>query len=226
MSKTLQLTADDGHTFSAYEADAKPDGVSGVIILQEIFGVNHHIRAVTDKYAREGFYAIAPALFDRAQKGVELDYSPASMQTGVGLLSQIEPGAILKDIAASIAHARSKVASGKVAVVGYCLGGSFAWLSATRLTPDAAVGYYGSKVLEFIAETPVCPVMLHFGSRDKHIPAADVEKIKQARPELPVYLYDADHGFNCDERASYSEPAASLAFSRTLTFLKESLHLI
>ena len=107
--------------------------------------------------------------------------------------------------------------------MGYCLGGSYAWLSATRLKPDAAVGYYGSKVVQFIAETPVCPVILHFGNQDRGIPLSDVEKIKQARPELPVYIYDAGHGFNCDDRPSYSEPAAALAFSRTRAFLKEVL---
>ena len=223
MSQTIRLTASDGHTFSAYEAGAQQSSGAALVILQEIFGVNHHIRSVADTYAGKGFYTIAPALFDRVEADVDLDYSPASLQTGIGLVSRIEQAAILKDIQASIAYAQRQVDSGKVGVVGYCLGGSYAWLSATRLTPDAAIGYYGSKVLEFIAETPVCPVMLHFGNLDKHIPVSDVEKIKQARPELPVHLYDADHGFNCDERASYSEPAASLAFSRSLKFLQETL---
>ena len=190
----------------------------------EIFGVNHHIRSVADTYARQGFYTLAPALFDRAEPGVEFDYSPASVQTARGFLARIEEGAILKDIEASINHARRQVASRKVGVVGYCMGGSYAWLSATRLKPDAAVGYYGSKVLECVAEAPVCPVMLHFGSQDQHIPVSEVEKIQQARPELPVFLYDAGHGFNCDERASYSGAAASLAFSRSLGFLKAALH--
>jgi carboxymethylenebutenolidase len=224
MSKTIQLTADDGHTFRAYESGAEQNPVAGLIILQEIFGVNHHIRSVAETYAREGFYTLAPALFDRAGPGVEFDYSPASIQAARGFLSRIEEGAILKDIKASIDHARRQVASRKVGVVGYCMGGSSAWLSATRLNPDAAVCYYGSKVLECIAETPVCPVMLHFGSLDQHIPVSAVEKIRQARPELPVFLYDAGHGFNCDERGSYSEAAASLAFSRSLSFLKETLH--
>jgi len=181
MSRTIRLTADDGHTLSAYEAGTPQSGAA-LVILQEIFGVNHHIRSVADTYAREGFYTLAPALFDRVQQGVDLDYSPASIQTALGLLSRSEQNAVLKDIDASIVHARRQVGSGKVGVVGYCLGGSYAWLSATRLKPDAAIGYYGSKVLEFIAETPVCPVMLHFGNQDQHIPVSDVEKIKQARP--------------------------------------------
>jgi carboxymethylenebutenolidase len=224
MSKTIQLTADDGHTFSAYESGTGQNSAAALIILQEIFGVNHHIRSVADTYAAHGFYTLAPALFDRAEPGVELDYSPASSQTARGFLTRIDPSAMLKDIAASIDHARRQVPSGKVGVIGYCMGGSYAWLSATRLHPDAAVGYYGSKVIECIAETPVCPVMLHFGRQDQHIPVSAVEKIQQARPELPVFLYDAGHGFNCNERSSYSQPAASLAFSRSLAFLKETLH--
>ncbi len=219
----IQLTAADGHNFSAYEA-GDPRAKAGLVVLQEIFGVNRHIRFVADTYAREGFYAIAPSLFDRVQPGVELDYSPESIQAARGIFERIKPEEILKDIEASIDHARRSVGSGKVGVIGYCLGGSYAWLSATRLKPDAAVGYYGGKVLESAGETPSCPVMLHFGSRDKHIPVAEVEKFKEASPEIPVYIYDADHGFNCNDRASYNEEAAKLAFSRSLTFLKEMLH--
>ena len=222
MSQTIQLTAKDGHVLDAYES-GEPTNGAALIILQEIFGVNRHIRSVADTYAREGFYTLAPALFDRVQKNVDLDYTPPSMEIARSLAPRIEQDVILKDIEASIAQARSRVASGKVGIVGYCLGGSYAWLSATRLKPDAAVGYYGSKVAQFIAETPICPVILHFGNQDRAIPLSDVEKIKPARPELPVYIYDAGHGFNCDERPSYSEAAASLAFSRTLTFLKETL---
>jgi len=223
MSKTIQLTADDGHVFNAYESGTGQDARAGLIILQEIFGVNHHIRSIADTFADEGFYTLAPALFDRAQAGVELDYSPGSAQIGRGYLSRIEPEAILKDIEASIQHARREAGFGKVGVVGYCLGGSYAWLSATRLKPDATVSYYGSKMLETSGENPVCPVMFHFGSQDGHIPIAGVEKFKQARPELPVFIYDAGHGFNCEERSSYSPAAAALAFSRTLAFLKVSL---
>lgn len=223
MSNNIQLTADDGHILNAYESGGDQPGTAGLIVLQEIFGVNHHIRSVADQYAREGFHTVAPALFDRAQPGVELDYSPESIQTARALFSRIDPDATLKDIAAAIAHARSRVTSGKVGVIGYCLGGRLAWLSATRLRADAAVGYYG-RVIDVIAEEPRCPVMLHFGSQDQHIPVSDVEKIKETRPSLPVFLYDAGHGFNCNERSSYSETAASLAFTRSLAFLKEHLH--
>jgi len=223
MSKTIELTADDGHTFSAYESGGEQPGAAGLIVLQEIFGVNHHIRSVTDGYAREGFYAIAPALFDRAEPGAEFDYSPESMQKARGLFSQIEPDDILKDVAASIAHARERAGAGKVGVIGYCLGGRYAWLSATRLGADAAVGYYG-RVIDLIEEKPGCPVMLHFGSQDQHLPVADVEKVKEAWPGIPIFIYDAGHGFNCDERPSYNAEAAALAFGRSLAFLKDHLH--
>jgi carboxymethylenebutenolidase len=223
MSKTIELTAADGHTFGAYEAGGEETHAAGLVVLQEIFGVNHHIRSVADTYAREGFYAVAPALFDRAERGVDFDYSPESIQRARELFSGIEPEATLRDIAAAIAYARSRVSSGKVGVIGYCLGGRYAWLSATRLGADAAVGYYG-RVIDLIGEEPRCPVMLHFGSQDQHLPVADVEKIKEARPGLPVFLYDAGHGFNCDERASYSAEAAAVAFTRSLAFLKEHLH--
>lgn len=224
MSKTIQLTADDGHIFSAYEADGGGTKAAGLVVLQELFGVNHHIRSVADGYTREGFFTIAPVLFDRVGAGAEFDYTAESIQAARGIASQLREEDILKDIAASIAHARRQAGTGKVGVIGYCMGGSYAWLSATRLKPDAAVGYYGGKVLEFSAETPVCPVMLHFGRLDQHIPVVDVEKFKQARPDVPVFLYDAGHGFNCDERASYSEAAAALAYWRSLEFLKENLH--
>jgi carboxymethylenebutenolidase len=224
MSKTIQLTADDGHTFNAYESGDPAQSVAGLVVLQEIFGVNHHIRSVADQYAGEGFYALAPALLDRAKPGVELDYSPESAQAGRGFMMQIGMETALKDIVACIDHARRLVPSGKVGVIGYCLGGSLAWLSATHLNPDVAVGYYGGKVIESANANPHCPVMLHFGAQDQHIPVAEVMKLKEARPELPIYLYDAGHGFNCNERASYSPAAASLAFERSLAFMKETLH--
>jgi carboxymethylenebutenolidase len=222
MGDTIQLKADDGHVLSTYVAEGSPGG-SGLVILHEIFGVNRHIRAVADRYAREGFWTVAPALFDRVQKDVELEYTPENSQAGKDIAARLDQVNILKDIAAALDFARSRSASGKAGVVGYCLGGTYAWLSATRLKPDAAVGYYGSRVIDYVGEPTVAPVILHFGRQDRAIPVATVEKIQAARPEIPVYLYDAGHGFNCDERASYSEPDAHLALSRSLEFLRENL---
>jgi len=223
MSENIEITAADGHHFDAYQAQP-PDAPTGaVVILQEIFGVNRHIRSVVDLYAREGFFAVAPALFDRVKRKVELSYSENDREEARQIAGQLQQETILEDIAAALAYARGKVPSRKVGIVGYCLGGSYAWLSATRLNPDAAIGYYGSLVSKFIQETPTCPVLLHFGSKDRGIPLSDVEKIQQTRPSLPVHIYDAGHGFNCEERDSFSAEAAPLALARTLTFLRENL---
>ncbi len=228
MSQTIQLLADDGHSLSAYEAGDPQNNGAALVVLQEIFGVNRHIRSVADDYAREGFLTVAPALFDRVRQGVELGYAPEDIEIARGVAAQLQEETILKDIVAAIAHARHRVKSGKVGVIGYCLGGSYAWLSATRLSAtrlgvDAAVGYYGSKVARFIGEEPRCPVILHFGEKDKGIPLESVETIRQTRPGLPVYLYDAGHGFNCTDRPSYSESAATPARARSLEFLRKTL---
>jgi carboxymethylenebutenolidase len=222
MSQTLTLTADDGHTLSAYAA-GEPTADASVVILQEIFGVNAHIRSVADAYAREGFFALAPALFDRVERGAELDYSPAGLERGRATAGRLQPGLILKDIAAAVAHGRTSVRSQKVGVVGYCLGGSYAWLSAASLPIDAAVGYYGSKIASSLEKAPRAPVILHFGALDNGIPLSDVERIRAAFPAVSVYVYNAGHGFNRDGSAAYSEEAAGLAKERTLSFLRANL---
>jgi carboxymethylenebutenolidase len=195
----------------------------GLVVLQEIFGVNHHIRAVVDRFAAEGFTALAPALFDRVKTGVEFGYDQEGIQEGVKIAYSIPPEKVLADINAAIHFMQRETGGGKVGVIGYCLGGTYAWRSATELRPAAAVGYYGGGVAKHAADTPHCPVMLHFGAKDEHIPVSDVEKIRAAHPEIPVYLYEADHGFNCDERGSYDASSAALALSRTLAFLREHL---
>ncbi len=222
MSRTFSLTAADGHTFSAYAA-GEPSADAAVVILQEIFGVNAHIRSVADTYARHGFYAVAPALFDRVGRNADLPYTPDGLERGRALAGQLTPATVLKDIAATLAHGREVVRSGRAGVVGYCLGGSYAWLSATRLNTDAAVGYYGSKVVAHLDEKPRAPVILHFGNQDRGIPLTDVEKIRAAHPSVPVHVYDAGHGFNRDGSAAYNEAAATLAFERSLAFLQHTL---
>jgi len=222
VSRSLSLAADDGHTLSAYVA-GEPAADAAVVILQEIFGVNAHIRSVADAYARQGFYAISPALFDRVERGVELDYTPDGRERGRAIAGRLEPGGILKDIAAAVAHGRASVRSGKAGVVGYCLGGSYAWLSAANLQVDAAVGYYGSRIAASLGQVPRAPVMLHFGILDNGIPLSDVEKIRAAFPEVPIYVYNAGHGFNRDASPAYSAEAATLAQERTLSFLRANL---
>jgi carboxymethylenebutenolidase len=221
MGKTLELTAVDGHKFSAYRADPSGTPKGAIVVIQEIFGVNHHIRNVTDKFAAEGYVAIAPALFDRAQRGVEVGYDAASIATGREMRGKIKDEEILKDTQAAI----DAVASvGKVAVVGYCLGGTIAYFSATRLKGiAAAVGYYGGGIAAAAGEKPKVPVMLHFGDADQGIPLTDVDKIKAAHPEMPIHIYHAGHGFSCDERGSFEPESAKVALGRTLEFVGQHL---
>jgi carboxymethylenebutenolidase len=222
MSNTINLTAEDGHALSAYVA-GKENSTAALVIIQEIFGVNAHIRSVADAYAGEGFFTIAPSLFDRIQARTELDYSPASVELGRGLATRLEPELVLNDIAAAVAYARSQTTSEKVGIVGYCLGGSYAWLSAARLKIDAAVGYYGGKIVQLLDQKPLAPIILHFGKEDRGIPLTDVQKIEHAHPDIPIFLYEAGHAFNRDGSPNYAPAAAELARVRSLKFLRENL---
>jgi carboxymethylenebutenolidase len=223
MGSNIKLTAADGHQLGAHVSESAGPALAAVVIVQEIFGVNRHIRSVADDYASQGFWAIAPALFDRVEQNVELDYNATDASRGMKIASQIGMENALKDVAAAIEYAGSALRGKKVGVVGYCFGGSLAWLAATRLNPHAAVCYYGGSIAKYTSEDPRCPVMLHFGSKDPHIPLSEIEKIQRAHPELPVFLYDAGHGFNCDQRKDYAPQAASLARERTLEFFRKYL---
>ncbi len=222
MSEHVMLTAADGHELDAYVAYPEGEGIGALVVVQEIFGVNAHIRSVADGYARDGFLAVAPALFDRIQRGVELAYDGPDMQTARSFMPKLDMDKSLEDVAAALDYAAG--ASGKKAgVIGYCFGGSLAWLAATRLHPAVAVGYYGGRIPAYAAENPSCPVMLHFGKQDAHIPAEEVEKVHAAHPEVEIYWYQAGHGFNCDARSSYNAEAAREARQRSLAFLKKNL---
>jgi carboxymethylenebutenolidase len=221
MGENINLTAKDGATIGAYRSAPEDEPKGGIVVLQEIFGVNHHIRAVADHYAAAGYLAIAPALFDRVEPGVELGYGEAERPRAMEIRSKTKLDETLADIEAAVALAS---AGGSVGVVGYCWGGTLAWAAAARLSGiSAAVGYYGGGIAGMLNEQPRAPVMLHFGERDKHIPMSDVEKIRAAHPEIPVFVYPADHGFNCDERESYDAKSAKEAQSRTFAFLAENL---
>jgi carboxymethylenebutenolidase len=180
--------------------------------------VNSHIRSVADGYAKDGFHIIAPALFDRAERNLELSYNSEDTKKGMSAISQIGLNAALKDVAASIKHARTLWPELKAGVLGFCLGGSLGWLAATRLDPAAVVCYYGGQIARNAAETPRCPVMMHFGAKDAHIGPEQIEAIRRAHPELPLYVYDAGHGFNCDQRKDFELKSAALARERTLEF--------
>jgi carboxymethylenebutenolidase len=222
MSQSVKLQANDGHQLDAYVAtpDGEPRG--GLVVVQEIFGVNQHIRSVTDRFAQAGFYAVAPALFDRVERNVELTEADGGAQKGIAIAQKINIDDAVKDVDAALQYVGKQ--TGKSAgVVGYCYGGTLAWLAATRLAPAASVGYYGGHIARFVQEEPRVPVMLHFGKHDNHIPQADVEKIQGAHPEVEIYWYEAGHAFNNDTRASYNEQAAKEAMARTLAFFNKHL---
>lgn len=221
MSETIRLKASDGHEFAAYRAEPSGTPRGSIVVIQEIFGVNAHIRSVADSFAADGYTVVAPALFDRVERDVELGYDPDDIAAGRTLRGKLDWDRPLRDIRAAV----DLLAGSKVGVVGYCWGGSLAWLSATRLSSlTASVAYYGGQISEFRNETPHCPVMLHFGSQDQGIPLDDVEAIRAAHPNLPIHVYEgAGHGFNCDMRGSYHAEAAATARKRTIDFLAEKL---
>jgi len=214
-----RLTASDGHELDAYEVH--PDGArASIVIVQEIFGVNAHIRSVVDRYASFGYRVIAPALFDRGERGVELDYDEAGRTRGIELVMPIAFDAAMLDVTAAVEHVSD---TGPVAVIGYCFGGSVAWIAACELPIAAAVGFYGGQVHGMIDRTPTAPTMLHFGELDAGIPLDQVQAIAEAHPDVPVHVYEgADHGFNCDARATHHPLSAAIALGRTLEFLADN----
>ncbi len=227
MSETITLIAADGHAFPAYIAKPTGKAKGGIVVLQEIFGVNAHIRAVADGYAAAGYFVVAPATFSRIGKGdVQLGYTEADMNEGFGLKGAVEalpaPG-VLADIQAAVDHAAQ---AGKVGIVGYCWGGLLTWRAAALVKGlSAAAPYYGGGMTtpEEIARQPRVPVMVHFGEQDRWIPLDTVEAFKKAHPAVAAHLYPAHHGFNCDHRGSYDKAAADLARERTLAFFAQHL---
>jgi carboxymethylenebutenolidase len=219
MGQMIKLTTTDGATIGAYENMPIGNCRGGLVVLQEIFGVNPHIRDVVDDFANAGYHAIAPALFDRVAPGTELGYDSEDAQKGVAIRAKTKLEDTLADIAAAVEAAAQ---AGRVGVVGYCWGGTLAFASAAHVQGvAAAVGYYGSGIAGMPVEQLLCPVMLHFGDRDKSIPLTDVEKIRRAHPDITIHIYPAEHGFNCSQRPSYNPAAADLARQRTLDFLAQ-----
>lgn len=223
MSQHTQLQAADGHKFDAYIAQPTGEPKGGIVVLQEIFGVTAHIRSVADGFARAGYLTIAPALFDRAQRDVELEYSPEAGKQGMQIVQRIPVDQTLADIAAAIQYLHEHGAR-KVGVVGYCWGGTLAWLSNTHLRPDATVSYYPGGIQHHIQEKSTCPAIFHFGLLDTHIPQTVVEQVRHEYPGFSVFTYDgAGHAFNNDARPSFHPAAAKLAQQRTLAHLNEYL---
>ena len=223
MGEFTTLMARDGHEYNAWLAaphGGKRGARGAIVIAQEIFGVNHHIRGVADGYAADGYLVIAPCLFDRIRRGIELGYSQPETQEGRGYRTQIPKEKTLLDLASSINVVKH---AGRVAVIGYCWGGTLAYLAACELQVSCAVSYYGGQIKDHLDKHPRRPVLYHFGEKDPYIPAPDIERIRAADPNGEFHLYPADHGFNCDERASYDAASARLARERTLAFLTAQL---
>ena len=219
MDASTRITAADGHELSIYRAEPAGRARGGLVVAQEIFGVNSHIRAVCDDFAAEGYLAVAPALFDRVERAVELGYQSDDIARGRAIREKVS----LEDAQADVeAAARELAGAGRIGIVGYCWGGTVAWVAATRSKSfAAAVSYYGGGVPELAGEQPNCPVQLHFGEQDHAIPLEGVRRLQAAHPDLPVHIYPAGHGFNCDQRASYHPESARLARERTLGFLRK-----
>ena len=221
-SRVVQLTSSDQHPFNAYLAEPSEAVRGAVIVIQEIFGVNAHIREVCDSYAAAGYRALAPALFDRVEPGIELGYGGADMMQGVEIArGKLRREETLLDLQAAIDYLGSDQKTG---VVGYCFGGLMSWLVACELKGIAcAVSYYGGGVSGEMERTAKVPVIFHFGKLDAHIPMEQVSAVEQACPDSEVHVYDADHGFNCNHRASFDAAAADLARQRSLDFFAAHL---
>jgi carboxymethylenebutenolidase len=222
MGHDIKLTASDQFQLGGYRADPKGAPKGAVVVIQEIFGVNHHIRAVCDRLAGEGYVAIAPSIFDRIEPSFTSGYSPDEVATARKFVANPDWAAMLRDTQAAIDAVKD---AGPTGIIGFCLGGSVAYAAATKLSGlSAAIGYYGGAIVRFADDKPKVPTQLHFGEKDSGIPLSDVDTIKAKRPEVEIHVYPgAQHGFHCDERASYDKASADIAWPRSLAFFAKHL---
>jgi carboxymethylenebutenolidase len=222
VGKDIKLMASDSFQLGGYRADPATAPKAAVVVIQEIFGVNHHIRAVCDRLAAEGYVAIAPAIFDRVEPNFTSGYSPDEVAIARKLVADPDWAAMLRDTQAAIDAVKDV---GPVGIIGFCLGGSIAYVAATKLSGlSAAIGYYGGAIVRFADDKPQVPTQLHFGDKDAGIPLSDVETIKGKRPDVEVFVYPgAQHGFHCDERASYDKTSADIAWPRSMAFFAKHL---
>ncbi|MEO7387159.1 MAG: dienelactone hydrolase family protein [Gammaproteobacteria bacterium] len=221
--KSITIKTLDGHSLSGYLATPSVTPRAGLLILQEIFGVTSHIRQVTEEFARRGYLALAPALFDRLQPGVELPYT--RIDEGRTLMQRLGLDDVASDLAGAVATLRAHLPAGAaVGAVGYCWGGAIADLAACRTDIQAAVAYYGRANVGWLNEKPLCPILYHFGGKDALIPPEMIQQIRDGRPGAPAWVYpDAGHGFSCDERPEFHAPSHELALERTLAFFDQHL---
>jgi carboxymethylenebutenolidase len=222
VGQDIRLTASDKFELGAYRTQptGKPKGA--VVVIQEIFGVNHHIRTVCDRFAVQGYVAIAPSIFDRIEPNFQSGYSPEEVAIARKFVANPDWAAMLLDTQAAIDAVKDV---GPVGIIGFCLGGSIAYAAATKLSGlSVAIGYYGGAIVRFADDKPKVPTQLHFGAQDHGIPLSDVEIIRAKRPDVEVFVYEgAQHGFGCDERASYDKASADVARERSLAFLAKHM---
>jgi len=220
MGKTIELAAADGYKLSAYRAEPQGKPKGALIVAMEIFGVNSHIRSIADGYAADGYLAIAPALFDRVERGYDTGYGPADRQTGIDIIQKkINLDDTMKDVAAAL---QSVASAGKAGIVGYCWGGRVSWLSAAKVGGLAcAISYYGGGIPGLADLQPNCPVLFHWGETDQSLPLDQVKAFAAKHSGETHYFYPAGHGFNCDQRESYDAASAKLARTRSLEFLRK-----
>ncbi len=217
MGRFIEVVASDGHRFAAWEAAPEKHARGAIVVIQEIFGVNGHVRSVADGFAADGYHAIAPAMFDRVQRDFETGYTSDDIQNGRALAQRISVDDAMKDLAASVQVAQ---AAGRVGVVGYCWGGTMSWVAAARVDGLAcAITYYGGAMANYVGEKPKCPVLCHFGEHDRTPSPEQARALLAAHPQVEGHFYDAGHGFNCDQRASYDADASRVARARTIDFL-------
>jgi carboxymethylenebutenolidase len=222
LGTNITLTASDGFKLGGYRAEPQGKPKGGLVVIQEIFGVNHHIRAMCDRFAALGYVSTAPAVFDRIQPNFECGYTPDEIAHARTLIPKIDWAALMRDVAATIDNVKP---AGKVGIVGYCMGGTVAFLAAGKLDGlSTAIGYYGGQIAKNVDLKPKVPTQLHFGDQDQSIPMSDVELIKQKRPDCDIHVYQgAGHGFSCDERGSYNEVAHKAAWDRTVAWLGKNV---
>ena len=222
MGHDITLTASDNLQLGGYRADPATSPKAALVVIQEVFGVNHHIRAVCDRLAGEGYVAIAPAIFDRVERNFQSGYSPEEIAVARKFVAAPDWAAMLRDTQAAIDAVKDV---GPVGIVGFCLGGSIAYAAATKLSGlSVAVGYYGGAIVRFADDRPKVPTQLHFGEKDAGIPLSDVETIRAKRPDVEIHVYPgAQHGFHCDERPSYDKASADVAWPRSLDFFAKHL---
>ncbi|ABS63866.1 dienelactone hydrolase [Parvibaculum lavamentivorans DS-1] len=218
--KTITLKSGDGADILCYHVKAegtRPNGKkAGLVLIMEIFGVTDHIKDLCDEYAARGYDVLAPQLYDRHVKDFQATYEQADIQKSLELRAKNPYENTVLDAQMCIDKLRADGCE-KVFITGYCYGGTVSWVAACRASGlDAASCYYGGAIKDFIGETPKCPTICHFGEKDHGIPMEDVRRIDAAHPEVKVYVYDADHGFNSDRRNNYDKASAELALERTL----------